>query len=568
MRYSLQRAKINSTLEALQIMFYRDLSFKNKIILQNMLLCFISLLVVISAAIGYNTYKTHSELIDSAIRAADLVGANAISALITKDQNAADNVIDALSLEPEISFAAIYKIDEKNPEQGVLSATYFRGTQLDLPLHKSLKPEMIKMKGHVELVRPLIIDGKKMGVIYAGVTILKLQQRIGNGIILISVVLLVMLGVNFLLSSILQKMLTKPLNELIQAAKSVTMFNDYNIRAKRISRDEFGVLTKVFNQMLETVQINDAKRALVEDEIRTLNADLERKVAERTEQFESSNSELRKTLSNLEDAQLQLVETAKMASLGGLVAGVAHEINTPLGIAVTAASHLGTTLNQVNSSFKNQTIKKSELESFFSVADETVGILTKNLSRASLLVKSFKEISVDQSSDELRRFQLRSYLEEIILSLKPKLKNGNHSVTLTGEDITVLSYPGTLTQIMTNLMLNSITHGFEGRQDGRIEINFERNGERVVLQYSDNGCGMTPQVLQKMFEPFFTTKRGDGGSGLGTSIVYNAVTQRLRGDITATSELGKGTQFRISFPLELPMDLMRPAQKKTGNQTT
>ncbi len=286
-----------------------------------------------------------------------------------------------------------------------------------------------------------------------------------------------------------------------------------------------------------------------EEALQRINQDLERRVDSRTRDFQIANEHLRRTLDDLRNAQKQLVESEKMAALGGLVAGVAHEINTPLGIGVTAASHLETESKRLAESLRQNVMKRSDLETYIGIADESSQIILRNLRRADHLIKSFKQVAVDQSSEQRRIVNLSEYLDEILTSLQPRLKKTPYEVRIDcPPDIIVDTYPGALYQVFVNLVMNSLIHAFEGRDHGRIDVMASLEGAEVVIHYRDDGRGMAPEVVARIFEPFFTTKRGQGGSGLGMHIVYNLVSQLLDGTVRCDSSPGNGVQFHIVFP--------------------
>lgn len=272
-----------------------------------------------------------------------------------------------------------------------------------------------------------------------------------------------------------------------------------------------------------------------EAEIRRMNEELEARVAERTRDLGESRS--------------RLLESEKMAALGRLVAGVTHEINTPVGIGVTAASHLQDKVRQIRAAYEGGAMTRREFEDFLRDADETAGMVLSNLNKASRLIRGFKGVAVDQSDDARREFDLAGYLDEILISLRPRLKRAPVKVVLECPDgVVVDSYPGALSQIVSNLVMNSLNHAFPEGRRGRITIGVEAAGDEVRLTYADDGAGMAPDVLDKIYEPFFTTRRGKGGSGLGMHVVYTAVTGTLDGRIACESAPGAGTVFRITFP--------------------
>lgn len=267
--------------------------------------------------------------------------------------------------------------------------------------------------------------------------------------------------------------------------------------------------------------------------------------------LEEQNAALNSALNALQEAQSELVRQEKLASLGRLVAGVAHEINTPLGICVTATSHLVQELKLTREDLDAGQLDEDGLQQFFEIIDQTLRIMTTNTQRAAALVRSFKQVAVDQSSDELRNFNLRKYIDEVLLSLQPKLKGKPITVEVECPPALQLrSYPGAVSQIITNMVVNSLVHGFAEGEPGVIRIHVRSEAEMLELDYSDDGLGMDSATLGQLFDPFFTTKRGSGGSGLGAHILYNLVTGPLGGSVKVASAPGMGLHYKIRFPLE------------------
>jgi signal transduction histidine kinase len=266
-------------------------------------------------------------------------------------------------------------------------------------------------------------------------------------------------------------------------------------------------------------------------------------------ELEEQNAALANALHQLQEAQSELVRQEKLASLGRLVAGVAHEINTPLGICVTATSHLVEELRLTRQDLSDGALDEDGLNAFFGTIDQSLKIMTTNTQRAAALVRSFKQVAVDQSSDNIRHFNLRKYLDEVLLSLQPKLKGKPIEVNVEcPADIHLESFPGAVSQIVTNMVVNSLVHGFEEGKSGTIRIAGKLEGDHVVFDYSDDGIGMDSATLQQLFDPFFTTKRGSGGSGLGAHILYNLVTGPLGGTVKVVSSPGMGLHYHLRFP--------------------
>lgn len=312
---------------------------------------------------------------------------------------------------------------------------------------------------------------------------------------------------------------------------------------------------EVINRRLSIKQdelYNTSKRLVQQKKyLSTLNKQLldqNQKVERQNKEIGSQRDYLKQTLMTLKKTQYKLVQSKKMASLGQLTAGIAHEINTPIGVSLSAASNLMDATQQLNRKLANNKLTREDLDEYLFDANESSKLLLSNLDRAASLVKSFKEVSIDQSIEELRSFELVSYLKEVKNSLSNVLNRRKVKVQIKAQDIIELkSYPGAFAQIFTNLIMNSIQHGFEDRKNGLIDIEIIRRKQAIEIHYQDNGRGIPHDKLNKIFEPFFTSKRGQGGSGLGMHIVYNLVTQKLGGSIKVSSEEGKGVNFRIDF---------------------
>jgi signal transduction histidine kinase len=276
----------------------------------------------------------------------------------------------------------------------------------------------------------------------------------------------------------------------------------------------------------------------------------DRAIRKAKDSLEKQNAALNQALTQLQEAQTELVRQEKLASLGQMVAGVAHEINTPLGICVTATSHLVEELRLTKEELAAGEMTEDSLNSFFDVVDQSLRIMTTNTQRAASLVRSFKQVAVDQSSDNIRNFNLCKYVGEILLSLQPKLKGRPVKVQVDcPADLEVNSFPGAVSQILTNMVVNSLVHGFERDQPGHITIRARlEEDDMIAFDYGDDGAGMDADTLAKLFDPFFTTKRGTGGSGLGAHILYNLVTGSLGGSLRVESSPGQGLQYYLRFP--------------------
>ena len=319
------------------------------------------------------------------------------------------------------------------------------------------------------------------------------------------------------------------------------------MRGRVVEKDASGKAVRMVGTTGDISELKQHEIALAE-----INAELEQRVEQRTDALSQVNVNLLETIDQLTQTQQQLVESEKLAALGGLVAGVAHEINTPLGIGVTAASFLDVEVKRLEKSIRENTLSKSELENFSKNASDSSQLILRNLYRADKLVKSFKQVAVDQSSEETRVINLRSYVEEVLVSLQPAIKKTPHEVHLYCSEVLVFeTYPGAIYQILVNLVMNALMHAFTSSGKGKIDILITLDRDTALIEFRDNGRGMPEDIRRRVFDPFFTTRRGQGGSGLGLHIAWNLATQLLGGSISCESEVGKGSSFYVRIPMQV-----------------
>lgn len=299
--------------------------------------------------------------------------------------------------------------------------------------------------------------------------------------------------------------------------------------------------------VLDGIEMDITSRKLREQEIERLNASLESRVQERT-------ATLRETLDRLSQAQDELLQNEKLASLGALVAGISHELNTPIGNAVTVAS----TLVETHRHFREQTetgLTRSALASYLDDVQEGGQIIERNLSRAAELISSFKQLAADQASYQRRPFDLHSVVKEVLMAMQPTVRKTQ--ARLEGDiplGLMIDSYPGPLGQVLMNLINNALTHAFQESQNGLIQVFIESSSvpDTIHLVVSDDGCGIPAPNLKRIFDPFFSTRLGRGGSGLGLHITHTLVTGLLGGRISVSSTPGKGSRFTLQLPLQAP----------------
>ena len=268
--------------------------------------------------------------------------------------------------------------------------------------------------------------------------------------------------------------------------------------------------------------------------------------------IEQQNSQLEMTMVQLKDTQKELVQKEKMASLGNLMAGVAHEINTPLGVCVTGITNLSHIHKEIEVLFQKDQLNAQGLTNFLEDVGDNCKIIESNCLRAAELINSFKKMAVDQSSSDVRSLDVRQYIVEVLHSLKPMFKALPHEVNIECEGIVVIdSVAGALAQVFTNLIQNTLTHAFQANKKGNITISIRKVGEEAEIIYRDDGLGMNKEQLKHLFEPFYTTKRNQGGSGLGAHLIYNLVTTTLQGKVSVKSKVNQGVVYTLLLPLTI-----------------
>ncbi len=330
------------------------------------------------------------------------------------------------------------------------------------------------------------------------------------------------------------------------------------------------MLAQLFGQLVSLpsgnlaigVCVDIGLRRRIEDELRDLNQQLEARVQRRTAALAASHDALSQTVEQLRTTQGELVRSEKMAALGHLVAGVAHELNTPLGNGVMAVGALADAMQR----FKVDTaggLKRTDLLQLVDSVAQGVDIAERNLRRAADLVQSFKQVAVDQTSSQRRRFELSEIVHEMVVSLRPSFHRRPYRIEIDVPETGLLldSYPGALSQAIGNLIQNAVLHGFDGRDHGTVRIDAERvTDDEVVLRVTDDGKGVPAELLGRIFEPFMTTGAARGGTGLGLHISYNAVVNVLGGSLTVQSVQGEGSCFELRLPVHAPRMLAEPLQ--------
>ena len=513
-------------------------------------------------------YLQHAEvkeqLLQNVRSLADMVASNVrpIMAItptdIDEEMNRSDqlaNMLHGLDSFPDVLNAHIYSapINGQTPQ---MLALYTRSTSTAAEskindLARYFTARLDEDNQVIEIIRPINIEEQTLGYVYVRMSSESFFSYVsGTRMVQVATIVLIIIAA-FLVALKYGQMLANPIQDTNLMLQKVARSRDYSLRFSASNVREYDHMLDSINILLSRVEEYISKQQQAERELQTLNSRLEEEVNQRTVALKSANNELIQTLEKLHQFQRQIVENEKMASLGDMVAGVAHEVNTPIGLGITASTMMLDRLAVIDQQFKDKTLKASAMERFINESRENLNIIYRNLDRAAQLISSFKQVAVDQTSEEAREVNVKQLIEETLMSMRPRLKKVTHTINIDcPETLNVMCKAGPLNQILINLIMNSLIHAFETVENGKIDVIARlTDDQKLKIIYKDNGSGIPTSIKKRIFDPFVTTKRGQGGSGLGMHLVFNLVTQALNGNIKLESEEGNGVEFTLTFPV-------------------
>jgi len=507
------------------------------------------------------------------------------------------NLKEEYDLEVEKVNNSFIQIEKTVLKQLAFSLWQMDDTQLKIQLDSTMKLKGVVFIEIIEKGKSLISVGKeqvsdfkelkfsleyfssdissKLGLVRVQVTYSLIKDKLFDDILGIVInELFKFLILALLLLILVHKLIIKHLLKMADYAHNLDIDNLHKPLKldKKYDQEKFDVLdnmSNAINQMrkklvtdIEQMEVVQEKLSLsnkimekeiqdrikVQEEIKLLNEQLEQKVFDRTKELEASNRELQVTFNNLTNTQDQLIHSEKMASLGGLVAGVAHEINTPVGMGLTGITHFLDISKKIKQLYIDDDMSEEEFEEYLNTSNDLANSINANLVRAADLIKSFKQVAVDQSSEAKRIFNLNVYIQEVLVSLRNFTKKTKINIVVEcPTTIKINSYPGSFSQIITNLVMNSLHHGYNPGEKGIINIIMKLEGNSLMMKYTDDGKGIRKEDLPRIYDPFYTTNREDGGSGLGMNILYNIVTTSFNGKIECISAENEGVSFLIEM---------------------
>jgi len=468
-----------------------------------------------------------------------------IAALVFEDKSGATDQLEALKNLPQVLYAFLYN------SNGDLFAKYkSKNTTIeDLKhihskkhnhIHSTKNEHILKEKEMWILHTPISVDSEKeIGFLHIAYSASSLND-IKNRFIIDTIKLIVLITIfAYIFTYKFQSIISTPIVNLSRKMKTIAKTGEHFTPIKKVYDDELGNLYDGFNTMMNQLQRRKNSQEESQYELKVLNSELEERVLKRTQ-------ELEKSLDTIKRTQAQLIQSEKMAALGGLVAGVAHEINTPIGLSITGITHIKDQTISLKKLYDKQDMSQQEFENYLKINLDVNDSIYMNLKRAAELIQSFKEVAVTQSNESMHLFNLRENIDHILISLRNRLKKTDIDVQIEcNKALSIYSDPGSISQIFTNFITNSLIHGFKKGDEGIINIKVIEKDKNIHIIYKDNGKGIKEDDLAQIFNPFFTTNRQEGGTGLGLNIVYNIVTSKLGGSINVKSTFGEGVEFEI-----------------------
>jgi C4-dicarboxylate-specific signal transduction histidine kinase len=481
------------------------------------------------------------------------------------ERSAAEKALraDAVTLTDVMAAAMREPLRQRTPEMArPIAQAMFRDPRLvAIDIHYDDGQKFLALYRSVQATaattvekRPVIHAGQRVGTVEVSLTVALMEEalalRLRELLLTSGLALLISLA---LILYMLDRWVFDPVAYI---TRSATEFADQrlDVPIELPRSDELGKLAGALERMRTSLLANLVELEGKNAELKAYANTLEARVEQRTIDLTETNERLSASVGNLRSAQRSLIEAEKLASLGRLVASIAHELNTPLSNAMTVVTALEETHLDMDEKLAGGQLRRSEFEHFLKHNREGLEILSRNIGRSAGLIGNFKQVAVDQSSERRRFFELSVVIEDTLATIRPKLKRMPYVIhTELAEGLMMDSYPGPLEQVLINLIMNSVIHGFGERAYGSVTVRASPlEGERVRIVCADDGVGMEERVRARVFEPFFTTRADKGGSGLGMSIVYSIVTSVLGGRISLQSKAGEGTAVVIDLPRQPP----------------
>lgn len=511
--------------------------------------------ICLSLSVSISTYLSVKEqkqlIINKLVILSDIVAFDAADSLIKDDRKTEEKRLKSFEKIPIVKNIHIYAI-EKTSSKPVFFLSFNAKKTPPVPLRVDSINELKKPRvtnNYIELITPVTSSESIVGYVYMRGSLESLDQFIKEKILIDVLLTLLILFFVYFIAIKTQKSIANPIEHLSVLLQDVSKNHNYDVRAPATKVKEVTALSNSLNIMLTRTQKQLERHEKDKQEIKQLNQSLEEKVSQRTIALREANQELLSTLERMHQYQEQIVENEKMASLGQMVAGVAHEVNTPIGLGITGSTLLRDKLADIQLNFDNKSLTSNQLKRFIDEGIENLDLIYRNLNRAADLISNFKKVAVIQDDGVKTHVNIHKLISDVLISIQSELLKTKPTVVINcATDLTIESKSEPLQQIFQQLILNSAIHGFATSENNEIQFNVEQNGPQIKIEYCDNGQGVDKNIKNRIFDPFVTSKRGQGASGLGMHLVYNLVTQALGGHILYDVDAKSGTRFVITIP--------------------
>ena len=511
--------------------------------------------ICLSLSISISTYLSVKEqkqlIVSKLVILAEIVAFDAGKSVFEDDRETEEKRLKYFEKTPLVKNIHVYSIEQAS-QKPVFFISFNAKKTPPVPLRidsiEELKTPRITNED-IELIKPIFHNEKLVGHVYMRGSLESLDDYIKQKIVVDILLTLLILVVVYFIAINVQKRIARPIERLSMLLQDVSKNHNYDVRAPVTDVKEISALSNSLNIMLTRTQKQLTRHEKDKEEIKQLNQGLEEKVNQRTIALREANQELLSTLERMHQYQTQIVENEKMASLGQMVAGVAHEVNTPIGLGITSSTLLRDKLADLQISFDDKKLTSNQLKRFIDEGIENLDLIYRNLNRAADLISTFKKVAVFQDDDVTTYINIHKLITDVLTSISSELEEKKPVININcATDLTVESKSEPLQQVLIQLITNSLLHGFVGNENNEIQFDVELTGKKLTIIYSDNGQGVDKKIKHRIFDPFVTSKRGQGASGLGMHLVYNLVTQALGGHILIDLEKKRGARFIITIP--------------------
>lgn len=531
--------------------------------LTSMVILITTVLVTLACAVLSFSFvaDTQSRLLRQTSEVSQIIAENSTSFMVYNQPDVAERWLKSLRHTPQVLHVHLYRVD--NATNGLkFFASYYADRESPIPVRFERVKNIDQARftdGYVESAVPIYVQNVLQGYAYVRTSRQQYDEAKLYVLAISGIISTAGLIFSWLLSLWLRRAITQPLDSMVESIQDIARDKQYNRALQEFDLQELDRVANAFNSLLSRIQQHIDRQEQAEKAASELNTELEAQVRQRTQKLYESNQELHQALETAHRYQSELVQAEKMSSLAKLVSGVAHEVNTPVGLAVTSTSILQDTLQTLKQKFAEKKLTAQEFQRHMTSFDQNLALISRNITRTADLISNFSKLSMDQFSDEDRSIHLAKFWDDVSQSLRNRhTELANVQLTAdVAEHLIITTLPGPLNQVISQLVQNALQHAFAHTSKPHIHFDFELLGDdqdnddslELQMTYQDNGEGIPEELMKSVFDPFVTSKRGHGAAGLGLHLVYNLVAQVLHGHIELHSATGEGTRFTITFPV-------------------